>query len=159
MSDYGWHRLMWTVIILPFSENTAADFTINTITAATSAHQFTTPLYYYTPLLRRCNKNVLFIMIIISMHASYQLPLTATTDIRGTSSPQVTWCKRRRTWKSSRVANRSVKGTQFRIQISWLWRFAIVTRASGPRWFWGQAQWPQPHRAPPTLVDATSRLI
>ena len=68
MSDYGWHWLMWTVITLSFSENTAGWFY--------NQHNYcchvSTPIYY-TPLLR-CNKD--------------NICMPATTDIRGTSSPR-----------------------------------------------------------------------
>ena len=63
MSDYGWHWLMWTVITLSFSENTAGWFY--------NQHNYcchvSTPIYY-TPLLR-CNKhNIIYVC---------QLPLTS----------------------------------------------------------------------------------
>ena len=124
-----------------------------------SAHQFTTPLYYYTLLLLRCNKNVLFIIIIISMHASYQLPLTATTDIRGTSSPQslsLNVVRERALESRTEVLKGHNSGFRSPDRDDSL---SLLARASGSRWFWVQAQWPQSHRAPPTLVDATSRLI
>ena len=51
------------------------------------------------------------------MHASYQLPLTATTDIRGTSSPQSLSLNVARGGALG-VANRSVTGADFQVQIN-----------------------------------------
>ena len=93
------------------------------------------------------------------MHASYQLPLTATTDIRGTSSPQslsLNVVRERALESRTEVLkghNSGFRSPDCDDSLS------LLARASGSRRFWVQAQWPQSHRAPPTLVDATSRLI